>query len=231
MKLITVAGLPSSGKTSVILNLSRILRECGGLRSGVVKLGCRPGSDVEDGEKGGNPVEAGFPEDPRQDRFSIRSAEEILRWAFSRNLDLLAVESAGPCSPCFPRIREAPGICVIDNSDCSRFADTTVPLLKAADAVAITKGDTASPEDREALSRYVRKVNSKAGIVFVNGVTGQGTVSLLRHLRFPETDDLQERPDLCGGRRSGPASRPLVFSKKESGNVGIDPAGNGAMTG
>ena len=66
-------------------------------------------------------------------------------------------------------------------------------------------------------------MNPQAGIVFVNGVTRQGTMSLLRHLRFPEIDDPQKRHSLCGRQRFGPAGGTLIFNKN-------DTAGSGAMT-
>ena len=193
MKLLTVAGPPSSGKTSVILHLARVLRECSGLRVGVVKFDCLSSSDAEAYEKQHIPVRVGLSVNLCPDHFYISNIEDAMQWAASAGLDLLAAESAGLCNRCSPHIRDVPAICVIDNLSGSRTPEKIGPMLKFADTVVVTKGDIVSQAEREVFGRHIRKVNPRAGVVFVNGITGQGTMSLLRQLRFPEFDTLQDR--------------------------------------
>ena len=63
----------------------------------------------------------------------------------------------------------------------------------AVPAAVLVDLDIVSQAEREVFAHHVRKVNPRAGVVFVNGITGQGAMSLLRQLRFSEFDTLQER--------------------------------------
>ena len=47
----------------------------------------------------------------------------------------------------------------------------------------ITKGDIVSQAEREVFKFNVRQVNTKARIIFVNGITGQGAFMLAKHLK------------------------------------------------
>ena len=60
MKLITISGPPSSGKTSVILRLIESLREGGMEKIGVVKFDCLTSFDQVRYREAGIPVEIGF---------------------------------------------------------------------------------------------------------------------------------------------------------------------------
>ena len=54
-------------------------------------------------------------------------------------------------------------------------------MLKFADIVVVTKGDIVSQAEREVFMFNIRQVNSSAKIVFINGITGQGTFMLGKH--------------------------------------------------
>jgi hypothetical protein len=46
----------------------------------------------------------------------------------------------------------------------------------------ITKGDIVSQAEREVFKFNVRQVNTKAKIIFVNGITGQGAFMLAKYI-------------------------------------------------
>ena len=56
-------------------------------------------------------------------------------------------------------------------------------MLKYADIVVVTKGDIVSQAEREVFAFNIRQVNTRAVILFVNGITGQGTFHLAKHFR------------------------------------------------
>ena len=60
MKLITISGPPSSGKTSVIIKLIEVLRESGIKKIGAVKFDCLTSFDHERYEEAGVPIVTGF---------------------------------------------------------------------------------------------------------------------------------------------------------------------------
>jgi hypothetical protein len=104
MKLITVAGPPSSGKTAVILKALRFLKDdC--LRVGVVKFDCLTSADGATFREAGYPVLTGLSGDFCPDHYFITNIEDCAAWGRREQLDLLVSESAGLCNRCAPHIR------------------------------------------------------------------------------------------------------------------------------
>ncbi|MDV0443155.1 GTP-binding protein [Methanorbis rubei] len=180
MKLITVAGPPSSGKTSVILRLADVLRERG-KTIGVVKFDCLTSFDRERYTEYGIPVQVGFAGKFCPDHFFISNVEDAVRWGTEQGFDILITESAGLCNRCSPHIRGVLAICVIDNLSGVHTPRKIGPMLKFADIVVVTKGDIVSQAEREVFMFNIRQVNSSAKIVFINGITGQGAFMLGKH--------------------------------------------------
>ena len=193
MKLITVAGPPSSGKTSVILKLIEMMQSRGAGRIGVVKFDCLTSFDQIRYREAGVPVEIGFSGKVCPDHFFISNIENAVRWGVSSGFDMLITESAGLCNRCCPHIREIPAVCVIDNLSGINTPRKIGPMLKFADYVVITKGDIVSQAEREVFKFNVRQVNTRARIMFMNGITGQGAFTLARHLTSaPEVTTLSD---------------------------------------
>lgn len=193
MKLITVAGPPSSGKTSVILKLIEMMQSRGAGRIGVVKFDCLTSFDQIRYREAGVPVEIGFSGKVCPDHFFISNIENAVRWGVSSGFDMLITESAGLCNRCCPHIREIPAVCVIDNLSGINTPRKIGPMLKFADYVVITKGDIVSQAEREVFKFNVRQVNTRARIMFMNGITGQGAFTLARHLTgAPEVTTLND---------------------------------------
>lgn len=183
MKLITVSGPPSSGKTSVILKLVDALREQGFGKIGVVKFDCLASFDSIRYEEAGVPVVTGFSGKFCPDHFFISNIEDAVRWGNASGFDMLLTESAGLCNRCSPHIQRIPAICVIDNLSGINTPRKIGPMLKFADYVVITKGDIVSQAEREVFKFNVRQVNTRARILFVNGITGQGAFMLSKYLK------------------------------------------------
>jgi Ni2+-binding GTPase involved in maturation of urease and hydrogenase len=181
MKLITVSGAPSSGKTSVILRLIDCLRE-GGQEAGVVKFDCLTSFDQLRYKEYGVQVQVGFSGKFCPDHFFISNIEDAVEWGRYAGLDILISESAGLCNRCSPHIQGVLAICVIDNLSGINTPRKIGPMLKLADIVLITKGDIVSQAEREVFMFNVRQVNPGARILFVNGITGQGAFMLSKHV-------------------------------------------------
>ena len=182
MKLLTVAGPPSAGKTSVLLHLTRMLRACASWRSGLLKFGDHT-EETEACRKQGVPLLAGLSAETGKGDCCFSVLDEALQWAESTGLDLLAVESGG--SEERGAVLTAPTLFV---ADCLASAHSSCVLPEGAELVAVTKGDLVSRAARERFYGELRKCNPRASILSVNGVTGQGAASLLRQLRFREID-------------------------------------------
>lgn len=180
LRLITVAGPPSCGKTSVILRTVVPLLESG-LKVGVVKFDCLAGDDHHRYEEEGIPVKKGLSGGLCPDHFFIANIEQALDWGKKSGFDLLITESAGLCNRCSPHIRGVLAICVIDHLSGVHTPRKIGPMLKSADMVVLTKGDIVSQAEREVFAFRVRQVNARAAVLPVNGLTGQGHLLLQKH--------------------------------------------------
>lgn len=179
MKLVTVAGPPSSGKTAVILKaLAHLQRE--GRKVGVVKFDCLASQDAESFRAAGIPAITGLSGNFCPDHYFITNIEDCAAWGRSQKLDLLVSESAGLCNRCAPHIRNHLAVCVLDHLAGVHTPRKIGPMLKTADVVLVTKGDIVSQAEREVFAFRVRQVNAKARLLFVNGITGQGSWEVSR---------------------------------------------------
>ena len=176
--MITVSGPPSSGKTSVILQTAQQLN----LKIGVVKFDCLTSFDRERYEQYGIEARVGFSGKLCPDHFFISNIQEAFAWGVRRGFDLLITESAGLCNRCSPHIRGIPAVCVIDNLSGINTPRKLGPMLKFADIVVVTKGDIVSQAEREVFAYNIRQMNSRAQILSLNGVTGQGAFLLSRQI-------------------------------------------------
>lgn len=197
MKFVTIAGPPSAGKTSVILNTVEHLRERG-LEPGVIKFDCLSSSDAATYRRHGITAKVGLAGNLCPDHFFITNVDQAVQWGRRQGLDVLISESAGLCNRCSPHVKGVLAVCVIDNLAGVSTPDKIGPMLRFADVIVVTKGDVVSQAEREVFAAGIRKVNRLARIIPVNGITGQGafalgrciadtgdTDSLLgRHLRF-----------------------------------------------
>lgn len=182
MKFVTVAGPPSSGKTSVILKLIDALdipRE----EIGVVKFDCLTSFDHLRYEEQGIHADTGFSGKLCPDHFFVSNVEDAVDWGLKSGFKLLITESAGLCNRCSPYIRGILAVCVIDNLAGVNTPRKIGPMLKMADIVAVTKGDIVSQAEREVFSFNIRQVNPSGKIIFINGITGQGSTILAKHIQ------------------------------------------------
>ncbi|MDD3653152.1 MAG: GTP-binding protein [Desulfotomaculaceae bacterium] len=192
MKLVTVAGPPSSGKTSVILKLIEGMDLAKG-SIGVVKFDCLTSFDKRSYQEAGIPVQVGFSGKICPDHYYVSNIEDAVQWGIQSGLKLLITESAGLCNRCSPYINGILSICVIDNLSGINTPRKIGPMLRFADIVVITKGDIVSQAEREVFSFNVKQVNSSGKVIFVNGITGQGTFLLAKYLeQARDTQTLKE---------------------------------------
>lgn len=182
MRLITVAGSPSVGKTSVIVKLAEVLRR-DGARVGVVKFDALSTSDDAVYAKHGIPVKVGLSGGLCPDHFYVTNIDDCVAWGLRNGFDLLVSESAGLCNRCSPHIDGVLAVCVVDALAGIHTPRKIGPMLRLADLVVITKGDIVSQAEREVFAFNVRLANPRAPAVFCNGVTGQGAMDVARHAR------------------------------------------------
>lgn len=181
MQLITFAGPPSSGKTSVIIKMIRIYLERD-IKVGVVKFDCLQSNDDRLYAHMEVPVLLGLSGQHCPDHYFVSNIEDVFNWGVELGLNILLTESAGLCNRCAPHIRDIPAVCVIDQMSGVHTPRKIGPMLRFADIVVITKSDMVSQAEREIFEMNVQSVNTRADIIHVNGLTGQGTDELVEIL-------------------------------------------------
>jgi Ni2+-binding GTPase involved in maturation of urease and hydrogenase len=190
MKLVTISGAPSSGKTAVLAGVIRSMI-FSGIKAGALKYDCLATDDDIVFRALGVPVQTGLSGNLCPDHYFVSNIEECLKWGIAEGLDILLSESAGLCNRCSPHIKGVLAVCVIDNLMGVTTPKKIGPMLKYADIVVITKGDIVSQAEREVFAFQVRRANPKARIMHVNGITGQGASELAsQFLKAPETEQL-----------------------------------------
>lgn len=192
MKIVTISGPPSSGKTAVALKTIESLRDQN-FDIGVIKFDCLYTYDDVLYEKLGVKVKVGLSGNLCPDHFYISNIEDCVEWGIGENLDMLISESAGLCNRCSPHIKDVLSICVIDNLSGINTPKKIGPMLRLADIVVITKGDIVSQAEREVFAFRVKQANPKADIIFVNGITGQGAYDLA--VKVKEANSFQTLKD------------------------------------
>ncbi len=189
MRFVIVAGTPSSGKTSVMIHTIRHLLK-DDLAVAVCKIDCLQTSDDERYGRLGIPVAIGLSDYICPDHFYVANLEEIENWARKQEADLLVLETAGLCHRCAPAVYGCLSICVIDNLIGIDTPKKVGPMLDTADIVVITKGDIVSQAEREVFRYKVAEVNPLARVMDINGLTGQGALSLKNEIL--KSHDLNE---------------------------------------
>lgn len=182
MQLITVAGPPSSGKTSVLLKTLESLT-AGGIGVGVIKFDCLLTDDDAIYREAGIPVQKGLSGVLCPDHYFVSNIDRVMEWSGKRHLAMTVIESAGLCNRCSPHIKGLLAVCVLDNVSGLHTPKKIGPMLKLADVVVITKGDIVSQAEREVFAFRVQSVAPRARILQVNGRSGQGAHALAQLFR------------------------------------------------
>jgi Ni2+-binding GTPase involved in maturation of urease and hydrogenase len=178
MRLVTLAGPPTCGKTSVLRHVLLHLQNSG-CKVGVVKLDCLTTQDARIFQEAGIVDAAqGLSGALCPDHFFAGNVPRLIRWGQERALDYLFLESAGLCNRCSPHIRGALGVCVLDHLGGIGLPAKVGPMLRTADLVITTRGDLVSQAEREVFALQARKYAPKARVLGVHGQTGQGTLEL-----------------------------------------------------
>jgi Ni2+-binding GTPase involved in maturation of urease and hydrogenase len=222
MRMIIVGGPPSSGKTSVIIHA---LNNIGTAKkkSVVVKLDCLVSGDEDQYSRYGIKTFTGLSTYICPDHYFSTNIERIIDYGFKNKLEYLIVESAGLCNRCSPHIRNTFGVTVLDVLSGIHAPNKIGPLLKAADCVVLTRSDLISQAEREVFKNRISKVNRKADIIEINGLTGQNSMLLTQYFKDASECDvsvpLQVKYPMPGAVCSFCLGEKRVGQKYASGNV------------
>lgn len=180
MKVITVAGPPSAGKSSVITHAIRKFLDEGVLTVVAKFDALATRDDVMFAEKLGIPAISGVSDYVCPDHYYVSNLEEVYAWGKENRARIMFIETAGLCFRCAPHIHGVPAVTVVDNLSGLGSPEKMGPALFLADVVVVTKGDLVSQAEKEVFAHRVKQVNPKAHVFHVNGLTGNGSLLLKR---------------------------------------------------
>ncbi len=169
MKLITFAGPPSSGKTSIILNLLDTMRY-DPADVGIVKFDCLTSFDYLRYEASGYKTVTGYSGKTCPDHYFVGNIEDAVQWGLKSGFQLLVTESAGLCNRCSPYINGISAVCVIDNLAGVNTPRKIGPMMKLADIVVVTKGDVVSQAEREVFAFNIRQATPRRRSSMLTGL-------------------------------------------------------------
>lgn len=223
LKIITIAGTPSSGKTAVISHLARLFLKQN-IRVAAAKFDAlATQDDIHFKTRVGIPSIKGLSDYICPDHYYVSNLEEVVAWGKSQGAQLLFIETAGLCLRCAPHIQEIPAISIMDHLSGINAPEKMGPLLNLADAVVVTKGDMVSQAEKEVFLYKIRQINPTAFLFQVNGLTGSGNLPLKRLI---DTWESVEGISNLSLRYSMPASvcsyctgETRIGRKFQSGNV------------
>ncbi|SCY01360.1 Ni2+-binding GTPase involved in regulation of expression and maturation of urease and hydrogenase [Lachnospiraceae bacterium XPB1003] len=195
MRLVTFAGPPASGKTTVICKIIKCFQQ-EDISVGAVKFDCLQTEDDKIFGDMGIPSKKGLSAELCPDHYYITNIPDVYSWGKKNDLRYLFTESAGLCNRCSPYIKNILSVCIIDQLSGINSPQKIGPLLKLADMVLITKGDIVSQAEREVFYRRVQMSNPHGEIYFVNGLTGQGIFEICERIKALSTERVIEEQTL-----------------------------------
>ena len=212
VKLMVVAGPPSAGKTSVIRQMIRHLRETE--KVAFLKIDVVAAFENEELEdEFGIPTKKVYSGDMCPDHMSIMVIRDALEWAESTGSTVLICESAGLCLRCTPYFTNSLGICVMSSLSGTHAPLKMAPMIGLSDICIVTKTDLISQAEKEVFRECIRQVSPDMDIVETNAIQGTGMKYLFRRVDsapvLDSMDDLELRgiPPLgvctiCIGKKS-----------------------------
>lgn len=182
MKIVTVAGTPSSGKTSVIIHAMRHFIENGKSVSAVKFDALDTMDDQIIKEQLNIPTLKGISDYICPDHFYVSNLEEVFLWGENNKSDIMVIETAGLCLRCAPHITGIMAVTIVDNLSGLDAPKKMGPGIFHTDIIVITKSDLVSQAEREVFKQRIREVNPDAEIINVNGLTGKGSLLLKKFI-------------------------------------------------
>lgn len=171
MKLLMIAGPPSAGKTAVVKQIIRNMKDT--LKIAFLKIDVvKAFEDIELHEEFGIQTNKIYSGDLCPDHAGVMVLDDAIRWAAEQNADLLVVESAGLCLRCSPYLNQGLGIVVMSSISGIHTPVKMGPMVSLADVVVVTKIDLVSQAEREVLLEKIKEVHHGIKIIETNALQG-----------------------------------------------------------
>ena len=212
MKLITCAGPPTSGKTTVLKQVAkRLLRD--GLKLAYLKEDVQFADEDEIFQNElGIPAKKVYTGELCPDHCHVLILKDAIAWAQEQQADIFIVETAGLCLRCAPYVEGCTGICVLEVTSGMNLPRKIGPMLSLADIAVITKIDLVSQAEREVFRMNVNRA-AKIPVIETDALHGINVDRIVREIE--KSPDIKEPLTLRGNPPLGVCT--ICAGKKEIG--------------
>lgn len=210
MKLLVIAGPPSSGKTSLVKQIVRKMKneiKIAFFKIDVVKAF----EDVELNKEFGILTRKFCSGDLCPDHAGVMVLGDAVEWAEKSGAELFIVESAGLCLRCSPYLNQGLGIIVLSSIAGIHAPEKMGSMVTLADIAVVTKIDLVSQAEREVLVQKIKETHSNLILMETNALQGTSLHRLYEIIRNSadidaETLSLKGNPPLgtctiCVGKK------------------------------
>jgi Ni2+-binding GTPase involved in maturation of urease and hydrogenase len=164
MKVIICAGPPTSGKTTILRQVIKRLKNKG-VKLVYLKIDVQFANEDEILAKEFNiQTKKIYSGDLCPDHCSVVVLGDGIKWAEKEKVDMLFVETAGLCLRCSPYIEGSLGIVVLEATSGMNLPRKIGPMLSLADIAVVTKIDLISQAEREV---FRANINDSANVVVI----------------------------------------------------------------
>ncbi len=188
MRLAVCAGPATTGKTSVLRQIVRRLRD-GGTNVAFLKIDVQyADEDKLLADELGIPARKIYSGELCPDHCNVMVLGDALLWAEREGAAVLLVETAGLCLRCSPYVDRGLALVVLEATSGMNLPLKVGPMLSLADLAVVTKVDRVSQAEREVFRTRIQDAAPGVRIREVNALLGIGIEPLL--------EDLKAAPDL-----------------------------------
>ncbi len=171
MKLLIIAGPPSSGKTSLVKQIVKKLR--GEMKIAFFKIDVvKAFEDIELNKEFGILTRKFCSGDLCPDHAGVMVLGDAVEWAASNQAELFIVESAGLCLRCSPYLNQGLGIIVLSSIAGIHAPEKMGSMVTLADIAIVTKIDLVSQAEREVLVQKIKETHSSVVLMETNALQG-----------------------------------------------------------
>jgi len=187
MKLVTCAGPPTTGKTTVLKQIaSRLIGADFCVH--YLKIDVQYAVEDELFKKEFNiPARKVYSGELCPDHCNVMVLGDAVEWAENNKADFLLVETAGLCLRCSPYVEGSVGIVVLEATSGMNLPRKIGPMLSLADVAVVTKIDLVSQAEREVFRSRIASAAGGVAIYETNALYGIGIDAVVKKiLAWPE---------------------------------------------
>ena len=213
MKVVICAGPPTTGKTTVLKQVTKRLIAAG-LKVAYLKIDVQYAVEDEMFRKEfGIPVKKVYSGELCPDHCNVMVLGDAITWAQKNDAEYLLVETAGLCLRCSPYIEGSLGIVVLEATSGMNLPRKIGPMLTLADVAVVTKIDLISQAEREVFRARVISAASDIAICETNALYGIGIDAVVKKIQA--SSEIQDPLILRGNPPVGTCT--VCVGKKEIG--------------